>query len=69
MWRVEYNAPGATITTFRYALWRSVVTTTTVGYGDYTPVTVEGRLIATGRHDRGYRTDRNGQRHRGGLVR
>jgi voltage-gated potassium channel len=21
MWRVEYNAPGATITTFRYALW------------------------------------------------
>jgi voltage-gated potassium channel len=31
MWRVEYNAPGATITTFRYALWWAVVTTTTVG--------------------------------------
>ena len=47
MWRVEYNAPGATITTFRYALWWAIVTTTTVGYGDYTPVTLEGRLIAT----------------------
>jgi Ion channel len=47
MWRVEYNAPGATITTFRYALWWAIVTTTTVGYGDYTPVTLAGRVIAT----------------------
>jgi len=47
MWRVEYNAPGATITTFRCALWWAIVPTTTVGYGDYTPVTLPGRVIAT----------------------
>lgn len=46
VWRVEYDAPGASITTFREALWWAIVTTTTVGYGDYTPVTQIGRLIA-----------------------
>jgi voltage-gated potassium channel len=47
MWRVEYDAPDATITTFRAAMWWAFVTTTTVGYGDYTPVTQVGRAIAT----------------------
>ena len=69
MWRVEYNAPGATITTFRYALWWAIVTTTTVGYGDYTPVTARGPADRHGCHDRGHRTDRNGERHRGSMVR
>ncbi|MEJ1230044.1 MAG: ion channel [Galbitalea sp.] len=45
---VERHAPGTHIHSFGDALWWACTTITTVGYGDLTPVTVEGRFIAVG---------------------
>jgi voltage-gated potassium channel len=45
--RLESSAgDGANIRTAEDALWWSIVTITTVGYGDRYPVTTEGRLVA-----------------------
>jgi voltage-gated potassium channel len=45
---VEQDAPGATILTLPDALWWALTTVTSVGYGDYYPVTGAGRLVAAG---------------------
>ena len=46
VYEAEHNAPNATITNFGDAIWWAFVTVTTIGYGDYYPVTFEGRAIA-----------------------
>ena len=42
----ERHAPGSNIHTLGEAVWWSVVTVTTVGYGDYFPVTPGGQVAA-----------------------
>ncbi|WP_020135380.1 potassium channel family protein [Streptomyces sp. 351MFTsu5.1] len=43
----EDGARGANLTSYPKALWWSVETATTVGYGDFFPVTWWGRVVGT----------------------
>lgn len=46
VYSAEHTAPGANIHTFGDSVWWAAATLSTVGYGDVTPVTGLGRLIA-----------------------
>lgn len=46
VWFAERRHPHASIVNLGDAIWWGFTTITTVGYGDYTPVTVTGRFVA-----------------------
>lgn len=46
VFELERNVPAANIHTGADALWWAFATITTIGYGDYYPVTFPGRLVA-----------------------
>lgn len=46
-WLVERDDPATKMASIGDAIWWSIVTTATVGYGDIVPVTVAGKFVAT----------------------
>ncbi|WP_294407857.1 ion transporter [uncultured Ruminococcus sp.] len=47
MYNIEHEAQPETFTNVFQALWWSVATLTTVGYGDIYPVTIAGKVLST----------------------
>ena len=48
LWLIEGDRPDSTVHSWGDALWWSLTTVTTTGYGDHVPVTTAGRLIGAG---------------------
>mgnify|MGYP001047018559 CR=1 FL=1 len=48
VWAAEKNAPRANILNFEDAVWWGFTTISTVGYGDFVPITPLGRTLAVG---------------------
>jgi voltage-gated potassium channel len=48
VYAVENSAPGATIDSWGNSVWWTIVTMATVGFGDFTPITIPGRIVAVG---------------------
>jgi len=47
MYYLEHNQPESYIKTIPQALWWSIVTISTVGYGDTVPITIGGKMLAS----------------------